>query len=316
MKPVVSVILPVYNAEEFLDDCITSILNQSYREFELIIVNDGSTDRSEEIIKQYLDSENIIYRQQANGGVSKARNQALSIASGEYVVFVDADDKLPNDSLSERIHHIKDSDLLIGSYSVINEHDEEVRRMPCSYKTVMNRNEVLKMLLSTSKIRYQGYLWNKLFKREIIRENNISFDKDVHYGEDRLFISQYLMYCKTIAVTSQSVYMYRVNNRSAMAALQNLSDASYARLITEFDGFEKLKQLLEKYDEDMYELCLETEMWSTITMIKRAGRNAPNLKKTCVKIGWKNIVRFMECKERNVSIKSKLKVVSHLVTMR
>lgn len=316
MEIVVSVILPVYNAEKYLEKCISSIINQSHECFELIIVNDGSTDGSENIIRKYLNKKNVKYIKQDNQGVSRARNTAIQNAIGEYLIFVDADDKLPKDSLKNRIRNIKNSDLVIGSYSIINEYEDEIGKMSSTGKNLIDNRDALRMLVAASEIGYQGYLWNKMFKRDIIVKNNIFFEPDIFYGEDRLFVAEYLIHCQTIRITDHKVYEYRINDNSAMATFEKINDVNYNRLITEFEGFERLKFLLSNFDNNLYELCLDAEIESALTMIKRANRAAALIKKSCFQIVWKNFVRYFKCKGENVPIKRKMKTIMRFIVMR
>lgn len=146
MKAMISIILPVYNAEKYLNECIGSIVKQSYDNYELIIINDGSSDQSEKIIKEYTNNAKVKYVRQTNSGVASARNAAISMAIGKYIIFVDADDVLPCDSLEKRVEFIQEADLLIGSYEVT---DEQGKNVGAPMETSVDRlsvEDVLKML--------------------------------------------------------------------------------------------------------------------------------------------------------------------------
>lgn len=176
----VSVIIPVFNAEKYLSKCIDSVLSQTCPALELILVNDGSTDRSEEIINTYIQDDRVVYLKQENKGVSAARNLGLSRASGEYIIFVDSDDYLISDSLDKRIEEARTTDLLISNYYQITEVDIENKK----YINVAKNLSVVDALWTISPrstIGYQGYLWNKVFRREIIKKNGILFDSSVAY---------------------------------------------------------------------------------------------------------------------------------------
>lgn len=316
VKMDISIILPVYNAEVFLEKCIISILEQSYDDFELIIINDGSTDHSESIIEKYLDNKRIRYYQQENRGVSHARNVAMSTALGKYIIFVDADDELPKDSLKMRIDDIKGSDMLIASYNTINERDDIVGRMPLPSTNILTRKEALTTLISKCEIGYQGYLWNKMFRTDIIKNNNIQFDSNIYYGEDRLFVAEYLMHSNVIRVSKNTVYSYRENSSGAMKLFYNLDDNHFDRLISEFLGFNKLEFLLKGYDVDLHEIVLRYKMDTVVLFLKNSNNKSKRIRKQCLLIGWSNMLKYFKCKTKNIPCMKKVKMLGHLILMR
>lgn len=247
MNPYVSVVLPVYNAECYLRECINSILNQSYSNFELIIINDGSTDSSLSICKEYeiLDSRIILYNQE-NHGVSFSRNIGIENSKGEYICFVDSDDVLNRESLENRVKGIGENDLYIGKYEIIDSAGNKKGEMPFDGKVYEWIGEdCLKYLFAHSGFGYQGYLWNKLFRNSIIKKNILSFDENISYNEDCLFVLQYLIKSNLKVGIEQNVcYKYRVHDTSAMAAARLIKNRDLNKLLTEITAFEMMEKLL------------------------------------------------------------------------
>ncbi len=214
--PTVSIIVPVYNVEKYIEKCIDSILNQTYKDFELILVDDGSTDNSGVICDEYAKKDNrikVIHK--VNGGVSHARNMGLEVALGKYVVFCDSDDYVSSQYLNDLIcaNAIKNDSLVVSD---IFEFTEDIDTKACessyenSYRIISldNMNEQDFSLLFL-----QYKLWGpycKLFSSEIIKTQNIKFDTNLKTAEDFCFNMQYLKYVNNIIFLNVKNYYYRV----------------------------------------------------------------------------------------------------------
>lgn len=217
--PKISVIIPVYNAEKYLRNCLDSLLKQSFQDFEVIIVNDGSTDGSACICDEYKNKDKrIIVIHQNNEGVSNARNTAIREVNGEWLFFLDADDELFQDSLENLYNHTHNADMVIGECEVYNYMGIRIFSPPKRLLFTYNRSNALH-LLYRPKFIYQGYLCNKLYKSSIVAENNIYFNKNISFGEDKLFIVQFLCQCNNVVYTSQPVYKYLKREESAMGSI-------------------------------------------------------------------------------------------------
>ena len=176
-KPCISVIVPVYNCEKYIYDCIVSVLNQSYKNFELIIVNDGSTDNSiKKIINLISGHKNISILNKENGGVSSARNLGLKSAKGDWIAFIDSDDKIETDYLKNLItgSYIDDEiDMVISGFKTFGYSDS----LSNKFEDKIYNNETLGALFSKRlKSICLGTPWGKLYKRNIIDDNKILFD--------------------------------------------------------------------------------------------------------------------------------------------
>ena len=219
IEPKISVVVPVYNASQYLPKCIESILSQSFQDFELILVNDGSTDDSLDICKKYEKfDDRIIVVSQTNGGVSKARNRGLDVAKGEWVAFADADDYFLDDALSilyERAMNTGADLVLANALKLKNGNLTKMHKL---------KNEVLPNAIISIK---HFALWGYLFNTDIIRKYRLRFIEGLAYSEDRLFIYQMARHCKTIAFCDKPVYVYRINETSACSSQDGVRKACH-----------------------------------------------------------------------------------------
>ena len=197
----ISVIVPVYKAEKYLHRCVDSILTQTYTDFELLLINDGSPDNSGAICDEYAakDSRVRVFHKE-NEGVSSARNLGLDNAKGEYVTFCDSDDYVGEDWLMAYSEAIKESlDFAIqGIYYIINKGELETKRL-VPYKGC-NLNDKRNLIVQLISYGVYGYPVTKLFKRQIIEDNHISFDTNSAFREDEQFFSKYLEYVTSLGV--------------------------------------------------------------------------------------------------------------------
>lgn len=209
INPLVSIIVPVYNAERYLNRCIDSIFKQTFPDWELLLINDGSTDGSGIICSDYAEKDlRVRVFQKSNGGVSSARNIGIDEAKGKWIMFVDADDYLFEESL-ECLLNVSCIDLVVGGYIRIH------RSTGNSY-TFLANNKVVHIGIETELTEklIETFLftpWCKLFKREIIEANKLRFNQDLFYGEDTDFVLKYIIKIDFIQFISQPVYCYCYN---------------------------------------------------------------------------------------------------------
>ena len=215
----ISVIVPVYNASLYLSECIESVLSQSFKDFELILVNDGSVDNSLDICKEYEHKDNRVkVISGENRGVSKARNRGLDVAQGEWIAFADADDYFLNDALLtlyERAMHTG-TDLVLANALKLNNGNL------CELHSL--KNEVLPNAIMSIK---HFALWGYLFNGGIIKKYGLRFIEGLAYSEDRIFIYQMARYCKTIAFCNKAIYVYRINDTSVCSSQNGLRKACH-----------------------------------------------------------------------------------------
>lgn len=206
--PRISVIVPVYNAEAFLTQSIESILVQSFNDFELILVDDGSMDGSGDICDAYSKQDHRVrVIHQANAGVSAARNAGLHAARGEWVTFVDSDDIVLDCFLSSLLSVAsmdKQIDLAYCGYAIAD-NSMSIKTYRTHYYVGV---ESIRQILSSTKFLFRCSPWAKLFRSSIIKENGLEFDANLQISEDRLFVYNYLLYVRGIAATSTIGYLY------------------------------------------------------------------------------------------------------------
>lgn len=209
MNPKISVIVPVYKAEAYLHRCVDSILTQTFTDFEVLLIDDGSPDRSGEICDEYAKKDSRIkVFHKPNGGVSDARNVGLDNALGEYVCFVDSDDVVDKDYLE--IFLQKDADIVVqGLYR--NDITEDRRDLYVSIETGdFDLSNVTKFVDIICKSENIGYLYTRSFKRNIIEKENLRFDSRFRLREDMEFILRYMLLCKTFSTLNKGAYHYDV----------------------------------------------------------------------------------------------------------
>lgn len=213
-NPLISVIVPVYNVERYLPRCIESILAQTYTNFELILVDDGTPDRSGVICDGYANEDpriRVIHKE--NGGVSAARNVGIEEAVGEWITFIDSDDWVSKDYLAVLLSPLDnhECDLTVGAlewrYTVISNNATKERMLTAG--KMIGEEDTL------GTIAFAGPVY-KLFSKKIIDDNNLRFQKGVLKGEDALFCARYLQHCRCVYMTGKVIYYYNWLNASSV----------------------------------------------------------------------------------------------------
>ncbi|MBR5175327.1 MAG: glycosyltransferase [Bacteroidales bacterium] len=223
MIPILSIIVPVYNVAGYLPRCMERILSQSFTDFEVLLVDDGSIDGSHEIYNQLAEKDSRIrVFQKENGGVSSARNLGLRQATGEWICFVDADDILMEDGLQHLVDCISgEFDMVWGGYEILNERGERTYAISDRISESLTSEEGLEMLFLPRYYRYLGYVWGRLFRRSVIVSSGITFDEDIRYNEDRLFCTRFMCVSNAgIRFTTIPVYGYYERSDSAMGLIE------------------------------------------------------------------------------------------------
>jgi glycosyltransferase involved in cell wall biosynthesis len=231
--PLVSIITPLYNTEKYISEAILSVINQSYKHWELIIINDGSTDTSESIVRSFDDSRISVFSQE-NAGVSVARNKGIALARGEYITFLDADDVLTEDSLKARIVYLQENeevDMLHGGVSIRDSAlaNETQCYFPFAY------NDLFKKILALD----SRLVFNPSYMMKKTCLNTIRFKEGLTHCEDILFLAQMMSLNVNYASISEKVYYYRVSDSSAMSNISGLIEG-YESLLTEVQKIAKV----------------------------------------------------------------------------
>lgn len=220
----ISIIIPIYNAEKYLSQCIDSILADRGVELEVILVNDGSTDSSLEICKKYESDYSDIVKvfSKENGGVSSARNYGIDMARGEYITFVDADDTLTKDALSgfKMVMEKKSLDMATFGIWGFKENGVISKITPPSV-VISTTKELANEYVAIEKSEALNSMSAKLYKTSIIKENNIRFNENISILEDTSFVYSYLKHCTQMVFSGICTYLYRQDNPCTLVSAYN-----------------------------------------------------------------------------------------------
>jgi glycosyltransferase involved in cell wall biosynthesis len=238
VNPKVSIVVPVYNAAAYLDQCLTSIVGQTYGDLEILLVNDGSADDSVAICDRYAaEDARIRVFHQENAGVSAARNRALDAATGRFVMFVDADDYVAPDFVRHMTGPMQDHDIVICGYERFRETGAQPFLIGGSRE--LELRELYEHTLCTNEI--GGGCCNKIFARDVIDDLGLRFDPRIAVGEDFLFLSHYYRRCRTAHYVGEVLYHYRYSADSATRIKhggESAFPASKASILTALDEME------------------------------------------------------------------------------
>ncbi|TYS60081.1 glycosyltransferase [Sutcliffiella horikoshii] len=217
MRTEISIIVPIYNVERYLPTCIESIYNQSFQDYELILVNDGSFDNSAEICMEYAEKDNRIkIVNKKNGGLSSARNAGVQEASGKYIIFVDPDDKLSENYLNKLYSTAEKNNccVVVSGYQTIP--DLEKRKPGFQLNKVLSGK---KFILSSQKVHSNNdlcFVWRYIYKRSVLEGNNIRFNEEVFIGEDVIFNLSCLLKASRVVAIPDTLYQYTINNPESL----------------------------------------------------------------------------------------------------
>ena len=251
-NPMVSIIVPVYNGEKSIERCLRSIQNQSYTNIEVIVVNDGSTDHTEKVIKKYVEEDaRFHYIKKDNTGVSDSRNIGMASAKGEYFQFVDGDDWLVKRATEEfvRTAQLYDCDMVISDFYRVCGRKIMVKGH-IDMGPVITRIKFAEYMMKAPANFYYGVLWNKFFKADIIRKFSLVCDTDLDWCEDFRFNLEYLQYVGNVGVIDRPLYYY-VKTKGSLVDTQagslQLTIKTKRKL---FDYYKELYQALDLYEEN------------------------------------------------------------------
>ena len=212
----ISVIVPVYNAEKYLDRCIQSILTQTYTDFELLLINDGSTDSSGAICDRYAEQDSRVrVFHKENGGVSSARNMGLDNAKGEWIAFVDSDDWVLDSYLYNLVSHSHNVDLVISYAEYLYSNGERKNE---EYASRMVSNEI-DVLFTENDLSWHTSPWAKLFNKKFC--DQLRFIEGMHIGEDLVFLYTYMLKSNKIYVSNDTDYIYFVESQNSLTKRVN-----------------------------------------------------------------------------------------------
>lgn len=251
MSPKLSLIIPIYNTGAYLPRCLDSILSQSYTDFELLLVDDGSTDNSSAICEEYAQKDTrikVFHRE--NGGICAARNTGLDHAQGEWIYQMDSDDELIPDGLQTLMNCIsEDVDVVMGGYEQYDLDGNLIETERDHATLTLSRRDSLLVLFPEHSLYYSylGYVWIRLFRNRIIQDHTLRFDTTVRFKEDALFVTEYL--CKSngkTRFTTTPVYKYIAQKNSEMNSLWIAYNPKY---VYSFDAVVKMHSSIRQLPE-------------------------------------------------------------------
>lgn len=292
----VSIIVPVYNAEKTLHRCVNSILSQTYKNTEIILVNDGSVDSSQEICNAYsVQFPNILFVNKQNRGVSNSRNVGIDYSSGKFILFIDSDDYVCNDYISSLIDlYCKENVMIVQGCRIIHNNKKlseytltKAKYLPQQYCTFLEKEEMFK----------HGSPYGKLYISEIINNNNIRFDESVHNYEDLLFFLDYLQYTEEIIVSDIANYCYCISSSGLHTKYYSVEEELYL--------YRKYKEKMTKYDskyrsDKLYAYSLKILCRATKSLLYKKGefnyKNLQNIRTELMKANFSKM--YLSLKEK------------------
>lgn len=296
-KQLVSIIIPVYNVEKYLERCIESVINQTYKNIEIILVNDGSTDNSLSICKKYKEKDKrIILIDQKNSGVSAARNAALKIAKGEYIQFTDSDDWLEKNMIEEMVYSsiTNDSDIVICEYK--NYYEKNNKFENTTFKDYTNIT--FKDLISDDTTNYGGFPWNKLIKRKFIKN---LYSEDIHFYENLIFFLENSEDVKKYSVIHKPLYNYNINESSAIH-----SKKYNPKKISILNALIKIIEIVDKKYKTFYKYIYIIKYYEAKFNLKHYKINDVNIEEHYIKVKkYYDEIR----KSKELTTKNKIKMI-------
>lgn len=297
--PLVSVIIPVYNTEKYLNQCINSVLAQTLSDIEVLLIDDGSTDGSGKICDDYARKDKRIHViHTSNHGVSHARNRGLDQAKGEYISFTDSDDWIDPDMIATlyRLMQTHHADLSTCGYIIEDENGSIIYNIKEKAIYTLNKWDTIYSLFHDKHYKYKGNLWDKLYNRNIIDNHHLRFNEKIYYNEDRLFIFQYLSYCQSLAYTSSPYYHYIMRSNSAMNLAQNIY---HEKLCTFMDAFDIMTSISTSYPSAIRRAIAIDYIKSSIIFFIKYSQHIPFiLLKKKLRIILKNNFSFLSLSQK------------------
>lgn len=286
--PLVSVIVPIYNVEKYIHRCIDTLINQTLKEIEIILVDDGSPDKCGEIIDNYAKQyTNIVIIHKANGGLSDARNAGLEIAKGQYIGFVDPDDYVEHDMFEKMYHsaNTNGSDLVFCGYNEIFSSTVTEKR---NVEFISNFKSVSDILTACVQGYIGAYVWNKLYKNSIIKNNSIAFPKGVIVVEDQVFFFDYIKHTHSFSVVSDCLYNY-IRNDTSICAKYHSRQFEFYKI-----GFSSLENTIKHFgDEIEQSIYIQSKVNILNTLIRVIDMQSSVKNKTSISARYNEMCKLI-----------------------
>ena len=289
----VSIIVPFYNVENYIEKCLQSLVNQTLEDVEILLVNDGSQDNSETIAKQFVEKypNKIIYLEKENGGLSDARNYAIPYAKGEYIAFLDSDDYVETNMYEEMYNKAKKEDLDYVECDFLWEYPDRI--LESKGKQYSNKKEMF--------IHTRVVAWNKLIKREIVQDNHLEFPKGYRY-EDVEFFYKLLPFIHHYGIV-QKPFIHYVQRENSISNVQNTRTKEIIDVLEHVINYYKTNNLFEEYKEEIeytyarYILCS--------SMLRMVMIEDKKERKEIIQFAWKSLNTQFPNWKKNTYLKDK-----------
>lgn len=295
--PKVSIIVPIYNVEMYIEKCLETLVNQTLKDIEIILVNDGSKDSSAEIAKKYLEKypEKIIYLEKENGGLSDSRNYGLPHAKGEYIAFLDSDDYVEENMYEEMYELAKKEDSDMVQCNFYWEYPDKNKKKIGELKQYSNKKEML--------VKTRVEAWNKLIKREILVKNpEIRFPKGLRY-EDVEFTYKLIPYVEKISILNKP-FIHYIQRGNSISNTQNERTKEIFDVLDNVIKYYKEKNLYEEYKEQLEYVYVKTVLCRSLLRMVKINDKA--IKSQLLKRTWENVnTKFPEWKKNPILKKNK-----------
>ena len=314
--PKVSVIVPIYNVEKYLEKCLDSLVNQTLEDIEIILVNDGSTDNSGQIAKEYASKykEKIVYLEKQNGGLSDARNYGLEYAKGDYISFVDSDDYISKNLYSELARYMEeDYDMVKFGILTVNLKNNKITQNETKQFESKTGEEAFDILYKTDKM--TEVAWGYLYKASFWKENNFKFTKDM-YHEDFGLIPLVILKAKKVASTNILGYYYVQSDKSITRNSDEKKKLKmsydllkfYDQMLLEIEKYEIGKKAIENI-KIYYTNCILLEIKNISSKIERQKYIKEIKKRKMIKnIKVRNFKQLLKKILLNININTYLKI--------
>lgn len=251
-KDLISVVIPLYNSKDNIDNLIKMLEEQTIKNFEIILVNDGSTDGTKEKLEELKNEKNIYIYNKTNGGPSSSRNLGISKANGEFIVFIDDDDLIEKCYLEKLYTNIKKSDFVVAAYKTKQGNNVKISRPTQNKQEILEKQEFIKRFAHLKDSYIYHPLWNKIYKKHIIIENNIKFDENKTIGEDFLFNIDYIKYVNKICLIEDIIYNYIIADSNSLT--QKYRENLWEEEVQAYEYYKKYFiniKVYEKYSKEI-----------------------------------------------------------------
>ena len=288
----ISIIIPVYNVENYIERCLDSVINQTMEDIQIIVVNDGSTDSSKEKIKKYQDK--IIYLEKENGGLSSSRNFGLKYATGEYIAFLDSDDYVQKDTYGKMYELAKKENSDMVQCGFIWEYPKKKKK--AIVEVCKNKNELM--------VKGRVEAWNKLIRREIIEEHNIQYPEGLIY-EDMEFFFKLIPYLNKVSYIDED-FIHYVQRNNSIANTQNEKTKDIFIILENIINYYKEKNIYENFKTELEYNYVKVLLCSSLKRMCKI--NDKKRRKELLNKTWNNInYKFPNWKENKILKNKSLK---------